>query len=237
MNNKKISFNKEDGSISDQLISKLYYSKDIKEDSFIEIINHYGEEVSDNELLELEKTILNYYFDEQHDNSNIKNNIDALSNFKFIDNNNALSIALRIKNYFAKTEFFQNAYDKKYTKLIKSVENKAEELDKKSKELDKNLKETEQKALEKLSIFIAIFTLIAGNISVLYKTTDFSPLILISILFIINGTLILSIQTLFKVIGSKFSVCYFLIPIGLNLLGIFLLIYPEIIQAVINKLI
>lgn len=100
-----------------------------------------------------------------------------------------------------------------YRSLIKALNEKLETL-------NKSIEETDKKSLEKLGLFIAIFSLIAGNISILYKGTELKPEIFVSIIFLINGIIILSMQTLFKIIGTKFSNWYLLIPICLNIIGI-----------------
>ncbi|MDG6896588.1 hypothetical protein A6A19_00905 [Actinobacillus delphinicola] len=239
-----INYDKNTITESDKLIGILYSSIISKEDKsyLITYAKNYASNLKNdnNQALELEKSILAYFFDESIDNAILASNIlDMKSEFTASDiKNPEYNLYIKIgelltfiKNYFDKTDFFQKAYEKKYRTLIKEEEDRSKQLGEKirdvertAKKLNRQLQDTEKKALEKLGIFIAIFTLVAGNISVLYKTTDFTVPILLALLFIINGTLIISIQTLFKIIGAKFCDWYFSVPVVLNILGVILIL-------------
>ncbi len=191
--------------------------------------------LSESEKLELETNILNFYFD-NHDNQLFSDNLEQLKAFSLEyekkhgnDKSNESHLIDYIQCRFARAKAFEEAYDKKYKKLTKQANKQIKELIKKSEKLDEEIKETEKKALEKMAIFIAMFTLVAGNVSILFKGGDVSARELISLIFIINGTLILSIQTLFKLIGNQFSKGYFLIPVLCNFFGILLLSFPNFI--------
>ena len=57
--------------------------------------------------------------------------------------------------------------------------------------------------MKKLTMFLSVFTLIAGNISIIFKGIDIKPNQLVALIFIINPTLILAIHTLFNLVTRE----------------------------------
>lgn len=254
INYRKINSNSENTRVVDILYKDKWDDND--EEFLVNFVCDFKNvENSFDKLIHLKNSILSHYFDDRYDNDVFQENImDSAYSLKFKGGYEEDTVKLLIEfqeylyNYYKKNELFQSEYYKKYQDKINkfdqnsillsdqldSLDNKTQEhndtletLKEQSQKLDEQLKNNEKKALEILGIFIAVFTLVAGNTSVLYKTTDFTVPILLALLFIINGTLIISIQTLFKIIGAKFCSCYFLIPIFLNVLGVILILFSR----------
>ena len=89
-------------------------------------------------------------------------------------------------------------YDKKLNNIDQSLNNKASELENLINQYAEKFDNVEIDAMKKLTMFLSVFTLIAGNISIIFKGIDVKPNQLIALIFIINPTLILGIHTLFN---------------------------------------
>ena len=98
------------------------------------------------------------------------------------------------------------------------------EVDNIRQNLNIKMEEVDKKAMEKMSMYLSIFTLIAGNIAVLFKGIDVSPLELAALVFIINSVLVLSIGLLFYFVNKNINKKVYITSFIGTLLGILLLI-------------
>ncbi|MBU3205588.1 hypothetical protein KPL33_01170 [Clostridium algidicarnis] len=74
------------------------------------------------------------------------------------------------------------------------------------KEFDKELKDNKVNLIEILGVFIAVFSLISINVSFLGVMNNLNSILeKISMVVVINVTIILSIKTLFKLIKNTFK--------------------------------
>lgn len=119
-----------------------------------------------------------------------KNKFDMLnSNLDILENPSK-----KINNIIEKI----NELDEKiinFDKRKNELNEKINELDKKQNKISKELNNSTKKSIEILAIFVSIFTLISTNVNFLNSNNKS-----ISLLLMINGTVLLSIQFLFNII-------------------------------------
>ena len=151
----------------------------------------------------------NYFIDKKY----LKENILKLFNFIFLE----IQRISYMKTIDSKTEI-----NKK--ELLDRLKVKDVELDNIRQNLNIKMEEVDKKAMEKMSMYLSIFTLIAGNIAVLFKGIDVSPLELAALVFIINSVLVLSIGLLFYFVNKNINKKVYIISFIGTLLGILLLI-------------
>ena len=81
--------------------------------------------------------------------------------------------------------------EKNKAELINQLEVKEKKLKKLIEEYGEKVNNIEIDGMKKLTMFLSVFTLIAGNISIIFKGIDIKPNQLVALIFIINPTLIL----------------------------------------------
>ena len=93
--------------------------------------------------------------------------------------------------------------------LLEGLKEKDRELqgikEKSEKELDKlkeEIKNVDEEAMKKMGMYLSVFTLIAGNIAVLFKGIEVSSWELAGLIFIVNSTLLISIRMLFYFVNE-----------------------------------
>lgn len=114
--------------------------------------------------------------------------------------------------------------------FIKQLEAKEQELKNSIKDYSQKISDIETESMKKLTMFLSVFTLIAGNISIIFKGIDIKPNQLVALIFIVNSTLILAIHTLFNLVTKekyrKSILVFCLISI---LIGLSILVFSDII--------
>lgn len=93
--------------------------------------------------------------------------------------------------------------EKNKAELINQLEVKEKKLKKLIEEYGEKVNNIEIDGMKKLTMFLSVFTLIAGNISIIFKGIDIKPNQLVALIFIINPTLILAIHTLFNLVTRE----------------------------------
>lgn len=144
---------------------------------------------------------------------------DFLSKIKKLYDHLSLDTSriLHMRNIDKKTE--DNKKD-----LLDSLNQKEIELRDSISKYSQKVENIDEEAMKKMGMYISVFTLIAGNIAVLFKGVEVSPFELGGLVLIINSVLIISIRTLFYFVNkdkrvSKDTVigCFIGIFLGLSL--------------------
>lgn len=117
--------------------------------------------------------------------------------------------------------------------FIKQLEAKEQELKNSIKDYSQKISDIETESMKKLTMFLSVFTLIAGNISIIFKGIDIKPNQLVALIFIVNSTLILAIHTLFNLVTKekyrKSILVFCLISI---LIGLSILVFSDVISLI-----
>ncbi|WP_147387866.1 hypothetical protein [Fusobacterium periodonticum] len=117
--------------------------------------------------------------------------------------------------------------------FIKQLESKEKKLSKSIEKYSKKISDIEMDSMKKLTMFLSVFTLIAGNISIIFKGIDIKPNQLVALIFIVNSTLILAIHTLFNLATKekyRKSILFFCI-ISI-LIGLSILVFSDVISLI-----
>ena len=102
-----------------------------------------------------------------------------------------------------KTEENKRALINRLELKDKELENIKTDSEKELKNLKTEINEIDKDSLIKTTGFIAMFTLIAGNISIIFKSLEVQPMQLIAVIFIINAMITLSFQLIFYLIDKS----------------------------------
>ena len=117
--------------------------------------------------------------------------------------------------------------------FIKQLENKELELKNSIEKYSQKISDIETESMKKLTMFLSVFTLIAGNISIIFKGVDIKPNQLVALIFIIKSTLILAIQTLFNLVTKeKYRKGILFFCIISILIGLIILVFSDIISLI-----
>ena len=117
--------------------------------------------------------------------------------------------------------------------FIKQLESKELELKKSIEEYSQKISDIEMDSMKKLTMFLSVFTLIAGNISIIFKGIDIKPGQLVALIFIINPTLILAIHTLFNLVTKeKYRKPILTICIISIFIGLIILLFSDIVYSI-----
>ena len=144
---------------------------------------------------------------------------DFLSKIKKLYDHLSLDTSriLHMRNIDKKTE--DNKKD-----LLDSLNQKEIELRDSISKYSQKVENIDEEAMKKMGMYISVFTLIAGNIAVLFKGVEVSPFELGGLVLIVNSVLIISIRTLFYFVNkdkrvSKDTIigCFIGIFLGLSL--------------------
>lgn len=120
------------------------------------------------------------------DKENFKKNIQKLHDH----------ISLEIQRIgYMKT--IDNKTEKNKEELIENIKEKEKTLKEMIETYDKKIKNIDEETMKKMGMYLSVFTLIAGNIAVLFKGIEVSPLELVGVIFVINSTLLVAIRMLF----------------------------------------
>ena len=132
----------------------------------------------------------------QDENQNQKQK-DFLSKIKKLYDHLSLDTSriLHMRNIDKKTE--DNKKD-----LLDSLNQKEKELKNSISKYSQKVENIDEEAMKKMGMYISVFTLIAGNIAVLFKGVEVSPFQLGGLVLIINSVLIISIRTLFYFVNK-----------------------------------
>ena len=124
-------------------------------------------------------------------------NEDKLESFTDLKNQTLFFILNSFKeNIFPKIEE-QNGKIKESEEKLLIAENKI-------KESEAKLKEAENQTLRNLTGFFFVFTLIASNITLIFKASDtLNIFYFISLIFIINSVIVFAVMTIFRTITSE----------------------------------
>ena len=175
--------------------------------------------------------------------------LEAIEAIDFKTENNKKDFIKQLENKELELKQLIEKYDEKLNNLDKELNNKVDELKQLDKEYDEKLNSIDQnlnnkanklenlitkyvekfdtveiEAMKKLTMFLSVFTLIAGNISIIFKGIYIKPKQLVALIFIINPTLILAIHTLFNLATKEkyrkgiLFFCIISILIGLSIL-------------------
>ena len=121
-------------------------------------------------------------------------------------------------------------YDEKLNSIDQNLNNKANKLENLIKKYVEKFDTVEIEAMKKLTMFLSVFTLIAGNISIIFKGIDIKPNQLVALIFIINPTLILAIHTLFNLATKeKYRKSILIFCIISILIGLSILLFDDIV--------
>ena len=205
-------------------LKEIYFNND-----FRHLYSKLYEKLSYLDLLEKEKNILEKT---ESPMTFINQNINFIYEYAESEKRNRLKKCKTEKEKKKERDFFykiQKLYDHlsldtsriNHMRLIdeKTEENKRDllnRLESKDKELEgiknasekelvnlkKEINEIDKDSLIKTTGFIAMFTLIAGNISIIFKSLDVQPIQLIAVIFIINAMITLSFQLIFYLIDK-----------------------------------
>lgn len=117
--------------------------------------------------------------------------------------------------------------------FIKQLESKELELKNSIEEYSQKISDIEMDSMKKLTMFLSVFTLIAGNISIIFKGIDIKPNQLVALIFIINPTLILAIHTLFNLVTKeKYRKSILFLCIISILIGLIILVFSDIVYSI-----
>lgn len=123
--------------------------------------------------------------------------------------------------------------EKNKAELINQLEIKEKKLKNLIEEYGKKVNDIEIDAMKKLTMFLSVFTLIAGNISIIFKGIDIKPNQLVALIFIINPTLILAIHTLFNLVTKeKYRKSILIFCIISILIGLSILLFSDIVYLI-----
>lgn len=143
------------------------------------------------QLSEKNKYFLDFISKNEGIDEKIKNNAEKM--YKIVEMQTTLLIHMR--GIDDKTE--RNKQD-----LLERLEEKEKSLKISIDEYARKVEKVDEETMKKMGMYLSIFTLIAGNISVLFKGIEVSPFELAGLIFIVNATLLISIQVLFYFINK-----------------------------------
>lgn len=131
--------------------------------------------------------------------SKIEENREYFKNKKNLEGNirklcDHISLEIQRINYM---KTIDNKTEENKRELILSLNQKDEELKRLIQEYASEIKIIDKETMKKMGMYLSVFTLIAGNIAVLFKGIDVSPFELAGLIFIVNSTLLVSIRMLF----------------------------------------
>ncbi len=131
--------------------------------------------------------------------SKIEENREYFKDKKYLEGNirklyDHISLEIQRINYM---KTIDNKTEENKRELILSLNQKDEELKELIREYASEIKKIDEETMKKMGMYLSVFTLIAGNIAVLFKGIEVSPFELAGLIFIINSTLLISIRTLF----------------------------------------
>ena len=131
--------------------------------------------------------------------SEIEENREYFKNKKYLEGNirklyDHISLEIQRINYM---KTIDSKTEENKRELMLSLNQKDEELKGLIREYASEIKRIDKETMKKMGMYLSVFTLIAGNIAVLFKGIDVSPFELAGLIFIVNSTLLVSIRTLF----------------------------------------
>lgn len=131
--------------------------------------------------------------------SKIEENRKYFKNKKYFEGNirklyDHISLEIQRINYM---KVIDNKTEENKRELIRSLNQKDGNLKKLIQTYDSEIKKIDEETMKKMGMYLSVFTLIAGNIAVLFKGIEVSPFELAGLIFIVNSTLLISIRTLF----------------------------------------
>lgn len=218
------------------------------EDYFTSIENIYGKDGSKRHLYSTIFSIL-YFIDDGDNNKNDKNillervkiNIEYIYvSIKKIKNKKLIPCIVKLYDHInldiARLDAMRALNfktEKNKADLINELESKEKKLKSLIEEYAKKINDIEIDAMKKLTMFLSVFTLIAGNISIIFKGIDIKPNQLVALIFIINPTLILAIHTLFNLVTKeKYRKNILVFCIISILIGLVILVFSDIVSLI-----
>lgn len=180
----------------------------------------------DSELRDLKDTFAN--FGELHFEKSLESfkELRSISINLLFNNLNGYLLPL-LEEQDRKFEIQKKEIEKQNSRIKKSEKNLLE-TKKKIEKAEKKLKNTENQTLRNLTGFFFVFTLIASNITVMFKASENLNIFhFVALIFIINSILVFAVMTIFRVISEereKYNRTLWYAIIGM-IIGIFILGY------------
>lgn len=164
--------------------------------------------------------------------SKIDENEEYFKNKKYLQGNirklyDHISLEIQRMNYM---KTIDNKTEKNKNELISSLNQKDKELKELIQEYASEIKKIDEETMKKMGMYLSVFTLIAGNIAVLFKGIEVSPFELAGLIFIINSTLLISIRTLFYFVDKDKRVSRdvaFTFLVGILVGSLFMIFNPK----------